>query len=297
MQISKIKIEEREEDAEDYEPPQPSPVRIEVDEAPQEDRMSDSEGNEFIVRGEPVEEEIEAEKQEKVEGINPSYAIDEPESVGEPVESPQPIAEPEIGISTAATEHGMNPDLSEPEPLGTGVGIEEPAIEARKEELVEGFNPNFADEPESIGGGQPVASPGQVMEPDISATTESTVQGINPDLIMEPEAIDDHARIEGPDVTDTRVMSTGAQEVEAEHPPADILFHREVEVTTETTRQTITMKSEVGMSPTTPTEPGHSPVDYSPAEVTITESAHEDRAAGKFPSAAETLAEVGHGMT
>ncbi len=299
MQISKVKIEEKEEEQEVEEPPQPTTVRIEVDEAPEADRISDSEGNEFIMHATGIESQVEAEQQPEVEGINPCYDIDEPEPVGAPVESPQPVKEAVIGISTESTVQGMNPDLSGPEPLGVGAGIEEPAIQAEQEKIVEGFNPNFADEPESIGGGQPLVSPGQVSEPDISATTESTVQGINPDLIMEPESIDDQARVEGPDVTETRIVSTGAQEVEAEIPPADTMFHREVEVTTETTskRQTITMKSEFGMSPTTPTEPGRSPDDYSPAaEVTVAESAHETRVMGKFPSAAETLAEVGHGM-
>lgn len=303
MQISKIKIEEREENESDDEPCQISPVRIEVDEGSEAERISDAEGNEFIMHAEGVEQTIAAEEGETEEGINPSYEA-EPESVGEPIESPRPISEPEIGISSAATEQGMNPDMSEPESLGISAGIEEPAIEASKQETVESYNPNYEDEPETVSAGAPVVSPGQVSESEVSATVQSVVQGMNPDVIMEPEPIDDHARIEGPDVTDTRIVSTGAQEVEADLPPAvTTSFHQEeVEVTTESaaTRQQITMKSEVGMSPTTP--PGRSPSDsdlrqYSPAEVTITESAHEAsiRAVGKYPSAvAETLAEVGH---
>ncbi|XP_072165183.1 uncharacterized protein [Diadema setosum] len=267
---------------------QVSQVRIEVDEAPTPDRMSSDE-NLYIAHASNIvqEPEISAQAENEVEGINPHMDM-EPEPIGDVV-----VEEPQIRAVPERQQESINPYCDmEPEPIGDVV-IEEPQIQASAQQRQEGINPYAEMEPEPLTGAEPV------QEPSVSAVSTSTVQGINPDLIGDSDVLDATCNIPGPDLTDIRHTSMGAQSWEGETSPGQQAYSQspqedlKVGHPGESTVQQITLESKivVSKSEVERSEPLKSGYSVTTTEVTVSESGSPRVDEDEVPLATEQFAE------
>ncbi|XP_071481709.1 uncharacterized protein [Diadema antillarum] len=267
---------------------QVSQVRIEVDEAPTPDRMSSDE-NLYIAHASNIvqEPEISAQAENEVEGINPHMDM-EPEPIGDVV-----VEEPQIQAVPERQQESINPYCDmEPEPIGDVV-IEEPQIQASAQQRQEGINPYAEMEPEPLTGAEPI------QEPSVSAVSTSTVQGINPDLIGDSDVLDATCNIPGPDLTDIRHTSMGAQSWEGETSPGQQAYSQspqedlKVGHPGESTVQQITLESKivVSKSEVERSEPLKSGYSVTTTEVTVSESGSPRVDEDEVPLATEQFAE------
>ena len=204
------------------------------------------------------------------------------------------VQEPEVDASYEQEEESINPYADmEPEPIGDVV-IEEPQIEARMEQHEESINPYADMEPEPLTGSEPL------QEPVISAVSTSDVHGINPDLLGDPELLDITADIPGPDVTDIRHTSMGAQSWDVDTSLGQQTYpqspREEVKMghPGESTVQQITIASKISMSKSEVqrSEPEMMGYSMTSSEVTVSESGSPRLPKEEVPLATEQFAEV-----
>ncbi|XP_063968894.1 ankyrin-2-like isoform X9 [Lytechinus pictus] len=203
------------------------------------------------------------------------------------------VQEPEIEASGEQQQESINPyrDM-EPDPIGDVV-IEEPQIQSQSEQQVEGINPYADMEPEPLTGSEPIE------EPSFAAVSTSDVHGINPDLLGDPEPLDGTANIPGPDLTDLRHTSMGAQAWEGDTSPGQQTFHQspleefKMGHPGESTVQQITMEHKIIMSKTETqrSEPGVTGYSVSTSEVTVSESGSPRLLEDEVPLATEQFAQ------
>lgn len=204
------------------------------------------------------------------------------------------VQEPEIEASAEEKEESINPyrDM-EPDPIGDVV-IEEPQIQAQSEHRVESINPYADMEPEPLTGSEPIE------EPAVAAVSSSDVHGINPDLMGDPEPLDATGNIPGPDLTDIRHTSMGAQAWEGDTSPSQPTYPQspfedfKMGHPGESTVQQITMESKIVMSKseTQRSEPTVTGYRVSTSEVTVSESGSPRLLEDEVPLATEQFAEV-----
>ncbi|XP_041485465.1 ankyrin-2-like isoform X8 [Lytechinus variegatus] len=203
------------------------------------------------------------------------------------------VQEPEIEASGEQQQESINPyrDM-EPDPIGDVV-IEEPQIQSQSEQQVEGINPYADMEPEPLTGSEPIE------EPSFAAVSTSEVHGINPDLLGDPEPLDGTANIPGPDLTDLRHTSMGAQAWEGDTSPGQQTFQQspleefKMGHPGESTVQQITMEHKIIMSKTETqrSEPGVTGYSVSTSEVTVSESGSPRLLEDEVPLATEQFAQ------